>query len=150
MLYKFNNCIFTLFNIGKLPASGTFGSLFTVIVYLFVYNFFSNLLFLFMLCFIFIYSLFFLKTILKNFKNDDPKEIVIDEYIGQSIPLLICDGNLILILISFFSFRFFDIFKIFPANYFDKNIKGIIGIIGDDIIAGLYCFILIYFLNIYI
>lgn len=103
-----------------------------------------------MLCFIFIYSLFFLKTILKNFKNDDPKEIVIDEYIGQSIPLLICDGNLILILISFFSFRFFDIFKIFPANYFDKNIKGIIGIIGDDIIAGLYCFILIYFLNIYI
>ena len=97
-----------------------------------------------------LYSLFFLQKILSNFSKDDPKEIVIDEFIGQLIPLMICDGNLLLILLSFISFRFFDILKIYPANIFDKKIKGAIGIIGDDIIAGIYSFIIIYVIKLYL
>jgi len=76
--------------------------------------------------------------------------VIIDEFIGQLIPLIICKGNLFLIIISFISFRFFDILKIFPANIIDKKIKGPVGIIGDDIIAGLYSLILIFSLKIYI
>ena len=97
----------------------------------------------------FLLIIFFTK-ILSNFSKDDPKEIVIDEFIGQLIPLIICDGNLLLILLSFISFRFFDILKIYPANIFDKKIKGPIGIIGDDIIAGIYSFIIIYVIKLYL
>ena len=150
MLNNINYLIFTLFNIGKLPAPGTFGSIFTIIFYFAFCNFFSNLIFVIIIIGILLYSLFFLQKTLNNFSKDDPKEIVIDEFIGQLIPLIICDGNLLLILLSFISFRFFDILKIFTANIFDKKIKGPIGIIGDDIIAGIYSFILIYAIKLYL
>ena len=150
MLNNINYLIFTLFNIGKLPASGTFGSIFTVIFYFVFYNFFSKLIFVIIIIGVLLYSLFFLQKTLSNFSKDDPKEIVIDEFIGQLIPLIICDGNLLLILLSFISFRFFDILKIYPANIFDKKFKGPIGIIGDDIIAGIYSFIIIYVIKLYL
>lgn len=150
MLNNINYLIFTLFNIGKLPAAGTFGSIFTIIFYFACYNFFSNLVFVFIIIGVLFYSLFFLQKVLNNFSKDDPKEIVIDEFIGQLIPLVICDGNLLLILLSFISFRFFDILKIYPANIFDKKIKGPIGIIGDDIIAGIYSFIIIYVIKLFL
>ena len=150
MLKDINYLIFSLFNIGKLPASGTFGSLFTVIFYFAFYNFFSNLIFVLIIIGALLYSLFFLQKVLNNFPKDDPKEIVIDEFIGQLIPLVICDGSLLLILLSFISFRIFDILKIYPADIFDKKIKGPIGIIGDDIIAGIYSFIIIYVIKLYL
>ena len=53
-------------------------------------------------------------------------------------------------IMSFLIFRFFDISKIFPANIFDKKLDGAIGVIGDDIVAGIYAFIIIYFIKIYI
>ena len=150
MLDKLNYTIFTLMNIGKLPGSGTIASLFTVFFYYLVIYFFSQIIFFSIFLIVVTYSFFFLKKILKIFNNKDPKEIVIDEFIGQSIPLLMCDGNITLIIISFLAFRVFDIFKIFPANIFDKKIDGPIGIIGDDIIAGLYTLLIIYFIKTYI
>ncbi len=150
MFNKLNFLFFTFFYIGKLPASGTFTSIITIFIYYFVLFFFSNILFILLLITITIYSFFFLKEILKNFENKDPKEIVIDEFIGQSIPLLICGSNILLILISFILFRFFDIFKIFPANIIDKKIDGTIGIIGDDIIAGIYTLIIVYLIKGYV
>ena len=150
MLNKLNFLIFTFFYTGKLPASGTFASILTVFIYYFFISFFSNIVFILIFIIITIYSLFFLKYILKKFNNKDPKEIVIDEFIGQSIPLMVCGNNIILILISFIIFRIFDIFKIFPANIFDKNMRGTIGIIGDDVIAGLYTLLIIYLIKSYV
>lgn len=150
MLSKINYQIFTMFGLGKLPASGTFASAATLFFYYLLYHNLSNLLLLIFLIIITLYSIFFLQKILNNFENEDPKEIVIDEFIGQLIPLLICNGELVLVIISFILFRFFDILKIFPANYFDKKIKGTIGIIGDDIIAGLYSLLAIYFIKLYV
>jgi phosphatidylglycerophosphatase A len=84
------------------------------------------------------------KTLKKSFTSSDPKEIVIDEFIGQSIPLIICENNFFLIILSFFLFRLFDITKPWPANYFDQNVKNSIGVIMDDVIAGIYTFLIIY------
>ena len=123
MLDKLNLLIFTFFNTGKLPASGTFASLLTIFIYYFIIFFFSNIIFISIFIIITVYSFFFLKYILKKFNDKDPKEIVIDEFIGQSIPLFICGNNVVLILISFIIFRIFDIFKIFPANIFDKKME---------------------------
>ena len=150
MFDKLNFLFFTFFYTGKLPASGTFASMITIFFYYFIIFFFSNMIFISIFIIITVYSFLFLKYILKKFDDKDPKEIVIDEFIGQSIPLLVCGNNVVLILISFIIFRIFDIFKIFPANIFDENMDGTIGIIGDDVIAGLYTLLIIYLIKSYV
>jgi len=147
MIEKFNKNLFTLFGIGKLPASGTFGSFFTLLIYFILQKYFNNLTIIILLIFVTLYSLIFLNKTIKNFKQKDPKEIVIDEYIGQMIPLIACGNNIYLILVAFISFRFFDITKIYPANIFDKKIEGPLGVIGDDIIAGIYSLMIIFIIK---
>ena len=103
---------------------------------------------LFAIIIIFFISLHAVKIFIKNLTNKDPKEVVIDELIGQSIPLCLyevahgipkdSDDALKFYLIMFVLFRFFDIAKPFPVNYFDKNFKNSFGVIMDDVCAGLY------------
>jgi phosphatidylglycerophosphatase A len=134
-----------LFGIGFLPFSGTMGSLFTIVIYYIFYNYLNIIFFIFFIIFFFFYSFYFLnKTLNQSFSSSDPKEVVIDEFIGQSIPLLICENNFFLIILSFLLFRLFDISKPWPASYFDLKIKNATGVIMDDIIAGLYTFLIIY------
>ena len=134
-----------MFGIGFLPLSGTMASLITIIIYYLFYNYLNTIFFLFFIIFFFFYSFYFLnKTLNQSFSSSDPKEIVVDELIGQSIPLLICGNNFFLIILSFLLFRLFDISKPWPASYFDLKIKNATGVIMDDIIAGIYTFLIIY------
>ena len=134
-----------MFGIGYLPIPGTMASLITVIIYYLFYNYINIFFFIFFLILILFYSFYFLnKTIKKSFTSSDPKEIVIDEFIGQSIPLLICENNFFLIILSLLLFRLFDITKPWPASYFDFKIKNATGVIMDDVIAGIYTFLIIY------
>ena len=92
-----------------------------------------------------------------EFDNKDPRQIVIDEVLGQAMPLIfiiyLSSKNLINIpveiyyLLSFILFRFFDIVKPFPVSYFDKQHKNFFGIIMDDIMAGLYTMLIIYLIS---
>jgi len=134
-----------LFGIGFLPIPGTMGSFITIIIYYLFYNYLNIVFFVFFIVLVLFYSFYFLnKTLNRSFLSSDPKEIVIDEFIGQSIPLLICENNFLLIILSFLLFRLFDIGKPWPASYFDLKIKNATGVIMDDIIAGLYTFLIIY------
>ena len=134
-----------MFGIGFLPIPGTIGSLITIIIYYLFNNYLNIFFFIFFIIFVVFYSLYFLNnTLNKSFTSSDPKEIVIDEFIGQSIPLLICGNNFFLIILSFLLFRLFDITKPWPASYFDLKVKNATGVIMDDIIAGLYTFFIIY------
>ena len=134
-----------MFGIGFLPISGTIGSLIAIFVYFIFYNYLNLLSFIVLIILIFFYSIFFLdKTIKRSFSTSDPKEIVIDEFIGQSIPLLLCENNFFLIILSFLLFRLFDITKPWPASYFDLKVKNANGVLMDDIIAGLYTSFFIY------
>ena len=134
-----------MFGIGFLPISGTIGSLIAIFVYFIFYNYLNLLSFIVFIILIFFYTIFFLdKTIKRSFSTSDPKEIVIDEFIGQSIPLLLCENNFFLIILSFLLFRLFDITKPWPASYFDLKVKNANGVLMDDIIAGLYTFFFIY------
>jgi phosphatidylglycerophosphatase A len=97
---------------------------------------------------IFIFSFYAVSEYIKDNKNKDPKEVVVDEFIGQSIPIYLYEishgttKNLIeaslFYLYIFILFRFFDIKKPFPVSYFDKKFKNSFGVIFDDVIAGLY------------
>ena len=140
-----------MLGLGKIPKiPGTFGSLATVILlYFFFYilNISSNII-LVGLIIIFIYSFSAVAVHIKNKENKDPKEIIIDEFIGQSIPIYLYeishgtdklpDEAIIFYGVCFVLFRFFDIVKPFPVNFFDKNFKNSFGVIMDDVCAGLY------------
>lgn len=68
----------------------------------------------------------------------DSKMIVIDEVAGQWIALIPCALNPILIIVAFIFFRFFDILKPYPISIVDKEVKGAAGVMGDDLVAGLF------------
>ena len=140
-----------MFGLGKIPKiPGTFGSLATIIIlYIFfhVLNLSSNSI-LICLIFIFIFSFLAVAIHIKDSENKDPKEVIIDEFVGQSIPIYLyeishgtektSDEAIIFYGLCFILFRFFDIVKPFPVSYFDKNFKNSFGVIMDDICAGFY------------
>ena len=97
---------------------------------------------------VFIYSFYAVSEYIKFNKNKDPKEIVIDEFIGQSIPIYLFEIShgtvkdtqeaVLFYLYIFILFRYFDIKKPFPISFFDKKFKNSFGVIIDDVAAGLY------------
>ena len=140
-----------MFGLGKIPKiPGTFGSLTTIIILYFFFhtlNISSNII-LVGLIIIFFYSFSAITMYIKDNENKDPKEIIIDEFIGQSIPIYLyeishvtvksSDEAIIFYGVSFILFRFFDIAKPFPVSFFDKNFKNSFGVIMDDVCAGFY------------
>ena len=97
---------------------------------------------------VFFISLYSVNIYIKNLDDKDPKVIVIDEFIGQSIPICLYEiahegpketsEILTFYFIMFILFRIFDITKPYPVNYYDKNFKNSFGVIMDDVCAGLY------------
>jgi len=162
MIKIFNTLFVTMFGLGKIPKiPGTFGSLATIII---LYIFFhiinlSSIIILIILTIILILSFLTVSIHIKNKENKDPKEVIIDEFIGQSIPIYLyeishdtnksADDAIIFYGVCFVLFRFFDIIKPFPVSYFDKNFKNSFGVIMDDVCAGFYvvlsliCFMLL-------
>jgi phosphatidylglycerophosphatase A len=166
MIRKINLLFVTFFYTGYIKiASGTFASLFTSIILFYLFRSYISIDYFHIISiatfFIFIYSLFAIKTLKNEFEEIDASEIVIDEVVGQIIPIIIIEyincsqsymfgANLSLYVISFFLFRFFDIFKPFFIRYFDKNYKNSFGIMFDDVLAGIYTSIVIFlFLELY-
>ena len=174
---KFLKAMLTMFGIGYSKyAPGTLASFTTCIIYLLIFYLSSNTLTLFLFYYNPEYVVYFLIIITissinlindrsfrdkfaKLFKKNDPKEIVIDEFIGQSIPIIsywhfnfgvvndsfknassffYFNSFWAWIITSFILFRFFDILKPYPINIIDKKMKNGLGIMLDDIIAGIY------------
>ena len=129
-------------------ASGTWGSLAALIIY--IIPGFENPSLM-----IFIISLFILigVPIASKFEvlyGKDPKECTIDEFVGMWITLLFLPKKIWWIVLAFIIWRAMDIIKPFPVRKLE-NIKGGWGVILDDIMAAIYSFILIqliiYFFN---
>ena len=151
MLNKINFLFVTLFGIGKIKkVPGSFASLATTLFLFFLFhvlNVSPNFV-LFSVIIIFFISLYAVNIFIKNLTNKDPKEVVIDEFIGQSIPICLyeivhnipkeTDQILKFYFIMFILFRIFDIIKPYPVSYYDKNFKNSFGVIMDDVCAGLY------------
>ena len=151
MIKKINFLFVTLFGIGKIKKiPGSIASLFTILFLFFLFHIINiepNIILIFLIIIFFI-SLYTVEIFIKNLDDKDPKEVVIDEFIGQSIPICLYEiahdtskeTNEILTFyfIMFVLFRIFDIAKPYPVNYYDKNFKNSFGIIMDDVCAGLY------------
>ena len=151
MFNKINFLFVTLFGIGKIKkVPGSFASLATTLFLFFLFhvlNVSPNIV-LFSVIIIFFISLYAVNIFIKDLTNKDPKEVVIDEFVGQSIPICLyevahnipkeTDQILKFYFIMFILFRIFDIVKPYPVSYYDKNFKNSFGVIMDDVCAGLY------------
>ena len=151
MINKINFLFVTLFGIGKISKiPGSIASLITTTFLFFLFhvlNVSPNFILIFVIIIFFI-SLFAVNIFIKDLDNKDPKEVVIDEFIGQSIPICLYeiahegmkDASKVFTFyfIMFILFRIFDITKPYPANYYDKKFKNSFGVIMDDVVAGLY------------
>jgi len=148
---KLNFLFVTLFGIGNLKKiPGSYASLATTI-FLFILFHILNVspnIVLIGVIIVFFISLYAVNIFIKDLDNKDPKEVVIDEFIGQSIPICLYEiaheGTketsqiLTFYFIMFILFRIFDITKPYPVSYYDKNFKNSFGVIMDDVCAGLY------------
>ena len=150
-MHNINFLFVTLFGIGKLKKiPGSYASLATTIFLFFLFHIlsFSPNVVLLGVIIVFLISLYAVNIFIKDMDNKDPKEVVIDEFIGQSIPICLYEiaheGTketnevLTFYFIMFILFRIFDIVKPYPVSYYDKNFKNSFGIIMDDVCAGLY------------
>ena len=157
-MINFTNIFVSIFYIGYIRyAPGTWGSLASLGIIFFLFNIINISLSILIILFVF---LFFLSNYLINYfssitNSHDSKHIVIDEFLGIFFIFLFYDvifiyNNYITCLLIFVCFRIFDVFKIFPANYFDKQLYSGYGVILDDIIAGMYTILTMIIINVFI
>lgn len=138
----FSDIFSSFFYVGYIPfASGTWGSLAALIVFVFP-SFYDKWILLAATIVITAIGCYTSSQMMKRF-GDDPAEVVIDEVAGQwfTIFIVLCFnipvGNIVMLLAAFISFRIFDILKLQPAKYFDEIDTGT-GVMLDDIAAALY------------
>lgn len=146
MKNKISTFIATSFYTGKFPiAPGTFSSFFigvplTILIsHIYGENLLAPQLIIFALVMI-------IGTITTHYEGirlneTDAKSITIDEIAGMLISTIPARGSIAMILAGFVFFRIFDIAKPWPVSYFDKKVKNAIGVMMDDVMAGIYAFI---------
>lgn len=134
----------SLFGIGFIPGCpGTFGSLFGL---LFVWLIKNQIIFLLATILSICLAFLLAGKAEKLLGQKDAKPIVIDELAGILITFVFIPKTFIFILAGFFLFRLFDIIKIPPADKLE-NKKGSLGIVGDDLAAGIYANLVLQFLR---
>ena len=154
---KISQIFSTLFFIGYVKwAPGTFGSIFSLIIIIFLHNIVNKNEFIILFICIFLMATICIKIYSKSVNKHDAKEIIIDEFLGIYL-IIICsydfkifNNEFVKILLILLFFRIFDILKPFPANWIDKNLKNSYGIILDDIVAGIYTIITLALINVFV
>ena len=137
---KVSHVFATCFGVGSIPfAPGTWGSLFAVLL---IYNiaFLQEWIILATLLTVAL-SWWVCIEVHKDTKSDS-SEIVIDEFAGMFVACMFINHDFISLVFAFLFFRFFDIVKLWPISWIDKNIKNGAGILIDDLLAGLFSGIL--------
>lgn len=122
--------------IGYIPvAPGTFGSIVGVAVY-WGLSFFQWPIILLLLVILAAFAIWIADQAEALLQVEDPKQVVIDEIVGMSAALVALPALPLVWAAGFFLFRFFDILKPFPIGYLEKRCPGGLGIVIDDVVAG--------------
>jgi len=133
--------IATGFYIGNLPkAPGTWGSVAGLALWL-LFKDVSLITYLSITVAAFVIGFFAAGSAEKILDRPDAGSIVIDEIVGMFVTLIMAPAHPAAWLLGFALFRFFDITKPFPVSWFDTHIHGGIGIMMDDVMAGIYALI---------
>ena len=135
--------------VGKIPkAPGTVGTVVALFPILIYWNRGGEYLLLnqiFITLAVFFIGIWASTVIIETFKEKDPEYIVIDEIAGYMVAMIGFPTNWKILLLAFILFRIFDIFKPPPIKQFEKLPSGI-GVMVDDVIAGIYTWLVMYIL----
>lgn len=135
--------IATGFYSGYLPkAPGTWGSLVGLLLY-FLLQALSLPVYLAVVAGLFVVGSFAAGEAEKIMDNRDPGVVVIDEIVGMLITMIAVPATPLTMALGFILFRIFDIAKPFPVNFFDQRFHGGLGIMLDDVAAGIYSLIIL-------
>lgn len=136
MSNKWRICFLSLFWSGKSPfAPGTIGSFVALILALPILFFSQNTLFL-LAMFLGVIAIKQIDIFEKEGGIHDDSWIVIDELVGLWVALSFVPFSMMGVICSFVFFRIFDIWKPSLVGYFDSKVKGGLGVVGDDVLAG--------------
>ncbi len=118
-------------------APGTFGTLAAIPVYLLMAPL-SPEYYLAIVIVALLAGIALCDWVAKDMAIKDPAAIVWDEFVGLWITLFMLPDGWYWLIVGFALFRFFDILKPWPVSYFDRELSGGLGIMMDDVAAGLY------------
>ena len=137
------------FGVGLIrPAPGTWGSLAALLIWYFAEFLHSSIHIVLPIFILFSWLACFQAS--QDSQSKDHSSIVIDEVAGMLVALSFVAHEIIIYLCAFLLFRLFDIWKPWPISWADKNVEGGLGILLDDLIAGLFAGGIIYAIFIYI
>ena len=150
MRLKISECIATCFKVGYLPlAPGTWGSIFAILVWWVLLKDLDLLIFGIVIILFFFIGIIVSNIIIDQNGDNDPSHIIIDELVGQWLALWMLPDGSFYIIIVFILFRFFDIIKPWPIRFIEQLPKGL-GVMCDDLAAGLITLILTQIINFYL
>jgi len=136
-MFKFlTKLIGTFFYVGYFPLiPGTAGSLAGVLIYFLLKD--NILTYILTLSVLLILGFLVCGRVEGLMRKKDPPNVVIDEVCGMLLSLLFLPYNIKLVILAFFIFRILDTLKPYPIGRLEK-LKGSLGVMGDDIAAGIY------------
>lgn len=134
------------FGSGASPiAPGTFGTLVAIPFYLLLTFLSLEIYIVFIFLFI-IFSAWLCGKVSHEINIHDHPGMCIDEFAGFFVTMINAPHGIVWIAMGFILFRLFDIWKPWPIRWFDQKIQGGLGIVLDDVLAGLYAFICLQFI----
>lgn len=138
----------TFFGLGYSPvASGTVGTLGAVLVHYVFMRDLPLLTYFLVAAIVFEVACYVSHVVAEWRGEDDPGIIVIDEVVGYFVAMFAIPASPLFILGGFLIFRFFDIVKPWPASYFDKKMQNGLGIVMDDVAAGVYTCVVLHLIR---
>ena len=132
------------------PASGTWGSLASLPFAWFLCDLGGTLALALATLTVFAVGIWAASIYSEVLSEVDPSQIVIDEVAGQWLTLLVVPPNLLFYAIGLIFFRIFDIIKPWPVSWADRHFKGGLGIMLDDILAGVYAATALFFVHLFL
>ncbi len=153
-MINIHKAITTVMGLGYAPiAPGTFGTIGAVIFYACLSHYYPDSVALVPLI-----GMSFLFAVIGIWSTDqvipvwgdDPSRVVMDEFVGYLITMILVPISFKYMLIGFVLFRFFDILKPLGVRYLDKNLKGGLGVMMDDVLAGVYACVVLHLYILYL
>ena len=134
------------------PAPGTWGTLASIPIYLLLISVVSSssLIYLVILLASFVVGVYLCGKAAADAGVHDHGSIVWDEFVGFWITMMFIPFSWLNVLIGFVLFRFFDIIKPWPIKLLDKHVHGGFGIMIDDVLAGIFAWLILFFAQPYL
>jgi phosphatidylglycerophosphatase A len=141
------------FGAGLSPkAPGTMGTVVAIPIYVLLMVYAGSAVYLTVLAVALIGGIFICGYTARKMGIDDPKGVVWDEIVGYLITMLGLPLGWLWVIGGFLLFRLFDIWKPWPIRWVDRQVKGGVGIMLDDVIAAIFACVLLnlaaYFLKV--